>query len=664
VGDIKDDAEVIREVAEVIRLLQTDDVLAKLDTRDKPSESRSKVEQWLEKMADYTSYAETAYQATMIDPTEDRDSLFDVLQAVPSLPDETHASPISVRSQPSTEITDHGDSERTSLVDTKSEVSASGISSSTNTQARQSPCSRHTQAYLFSQASSSFISEAPSTGAYSLFSGQMQPISTHDGISTTTPSLGPRSTSQPVAPVTGRVVSESIEKTKTGVGSQLDWSPIVPEILSIAIFQEIVQSVKRDEEAIRKARQARNRLSSESRKSLDLELLQVVASSQTERPQSCDGLLAKGARPELRQDLVSNVLIQLVEQRDLHTLAVFLKHGVDPDGSPTASDPRQPLAVAASYDVACFCALALAGARLQGTQQSRVCGGFCQSGTQARSIRIFCSPFLAAFAAMRPQGINSIDKSQFWISHFLLVNGADVNFKTCTTARELVVRHWKIQTQYRITKHLLSFGMDVNSPEADLQFRFAMQAGDVRLAQLLLDNGASSGEIARRGHPSQDPLVLAAGSQNPDCIDLLLRQKWVDHIHLFHLIHVYMGETCSPLTEGAVAEVVKAFLGKNQTVASEVRERWTYYRLTESGSEPNEEENHYVSMVELAKTIVNKGKRDRDYIVELLRPTHGSGDPSSPITGELGRGRQRGKTRPTPPQPFNGSRAQRTLERP
>lgn len=617
-------------MAEVIRLLQTDDVLAKLDTREKPSESRNKVEQWLERMADYTSYAETAYQATMVDPTEDKDNLFDFMHDVPSLPDDAPASPIGTRSLPS--VTAHRDLESASIADTRSEMPASGISSSTHMDARQIPYRSHTQPYLFSQASCSFISDAPSTGAYTLFSDQTRPLSAHDGLSTTTPSLGAKSTSQSVAHVPGCEVSDLAKETKAGLGTQLDWSPIVPEILSYAIFQKVGQAVKRDEEAILRAQQARNRLSAESQKSLDMELLQAVAASQTERPQSCDRLLAKGAKPELRQDLVSSVLIQLVEQRDHHTLAVFLKYGVDPDGSPAASDPRQPLAVAASCDVACFCALALAGARLQGTQRTTVCGRFCQSGTQARSIRIFCSPFLAAFAAMRPQGINSIDKSQFWVSHFLLVNGADVNFKTCTTAMELVVRHWKIQTQYRITKHLLSFGVDVNRPETDLQFRFAMQTGSMRLAQLLLHNGAISGGIARRGHPSQDPLVLAVGNQKSDCVDLLLRQRYLDHVHLFHLIHVYLGEASSPVTQGAVEQIIKVFVEKNQTMASELKERWRYCRLTESGSEPREE-NHRVSLIELVETIENKGKRDREYILQLIRPTQRPDGPSSPITG-------------------------------
>jgi hypothetical protein len=67
---VKNDTEVIREVAEVVKILQKDEILSRLVTQASPTESQTKVEQWLEKMADYTTCGETAYQATILDPDE------------------------------------------------------------------------------------------------------------------------------------------------------------------------------------------------------------------------------------------------------------------------------------------------------------------------------------------------------------------------------------------------------------------------------------------------------------------------------------------------------------------------------------------------------------------------------------------------------------------
>jgi hypothetical protein len=284
-------------------------------------------------------------------------------------------------------------------------------------------------------------------------------------------------------------------------------------------------------------------------------------------------------------------------------------------------DCRQPLAVAAQSDTACLCALVLAGAKIKDADRPDVCGMFCQSGTQARSVRIFCSPLLAAFSSIRPQYRRTINVAQFWTAHFLLVNGADVETRTCTSVMELVVRHWPITSQYRITKHLLSFGIDTTSREVELQFRFAMEEGAVTLAKLLLEHGVNAGDVARRGAPNQDPVVLAAREKHSGLVDLVLDREEVDHIHLFSLVHVYMSDTSSQGSDADIERAIRAFVEKGSSSWTQTKEPWAFAVLeisSEDGTEACKTVEESVTLLELAERIVNKNARDRQKILRLL----------------------------------------------
>ena len=627
VGEIKDDTEVIREVAEVIRLLQTDDVLARLDTREKPTESQNKVERWLEKMADYTSYAETAYQATTVDPAEEEEKKWADLTSIPDLGGESPPMGSGPSLPPVPEMGDFLDvHDAMSFVDSASE---SRLSLSLSRKQSPEPGSMRQR---WSTPSSTALGTAtstldgPTSTNLTVYSDAAAPPCPSEPPPGPPMSTEPQPPKRPLSPTPGHTeVSPGDDARSEGQQElpTIDWSPLVPEHIPQAEFDHLVSSVKKDEEAIARAHGRRLKLSTDRRKRLDTTLLSAVTGSDgrpvSKRPARCTSLLARGAT--LSEEFTSSALVQVVEQKDVQTLAVLLRYGVDPDSQGQTSDSRQPLAVAASSDMACLCALILAGACIKGADRPDVCAMFCQSGTQARSIRIFCSPLLAAFASIRPQYRRTINVAQFWTAHFLLVNGGDVNAKTCTSVMELVVRHWPITSQYRITKHLLSFGIDLTSQEVELQFRFAMEEGTANLAQLLLENGVSAGEVARRGSPAQDPIVLAATGKHWDCVDLVLGQKDVDHIHLFSLVHVHMRDTSPQLSPRGFERAVRAFVGRGcSTSWAQTREKWEFSRqLSSAGGENDcERVEELVSVLELAERIVNKNGRDRERIIRVI----------------------------------------------
>lgn len=597
VGEIKDDTEVIREVAEVMKLLQTDDDLARLDTREKPSETQNKVQHWLNKMADYTSYAETAYQATTIDPEDEAGKWGTLASTTSDLPKGRLA-----------EI-----QETASMMELASDTASSDGLSVEVPSDYPWTSSRSSVAVAESSVDRSISTKPTIYRDLGSLPGSSSEVVLQSS------SIKVEGTNKPptYASPEQKEVEVMVENDLKAV--DIDWSPLVPKFLPTAEFDKLASFVRVDKPAIEKARAAREKLSPESRKRLDVKFLGAIAGSDgrstQKRPVRCESLLDRGAA--LSPELASSALIQVIDQQDHRTLSTLLRYGIDPNSlGPGGRDPRLPLALAASTDLKCLCALILAGAKIKDTERPHVCTMFCQSGTQVRSIRIFCSPLLAAFAAIRPQGRRSIDISQFWVSHFLLVNGADVNTRTCTSLMELVVRHWPLASQYRITNHLLSFSVNLDSSDVELQFRYAMEVGSVRLAKLLLDNGVSAGQIARGGSAAQDPLVVAVEATRWDCVDLVLGYEEVNHIHLFGLVHVYMCASSSKMTQESFKRVLGAVLAKG--VSIQAKESWRYPRQPEDGNYTFDDAEEVVSVSELAKNILNRNKRDRGEMVELL----------------------------------------------
>lgn len=593
-------------MAEVIKLLQTDDVLARLETHGKPSEARNKVENWLDRMADYTSYAETAYQATTVDP-EEYDREWAAIIAQNEKPEPIDSQP-TLPSLPNVGLLHIQD-----VLSATESVSDGSVS--------QDRSGGHLRQHRLSPFSSTVgglsTQDLGTTTDITVFSSSP----TLPKCSIDTPSVKVSPAPQAASPYSEPDhAPSSVIEPEGSKAAGVDWSPLVPEFLSTAEFQTLKDSVQRDNDAILKAQEARHHLSLEDRERLDGKLLHAAMGSDgrssSRRSSRCEALFNRGAI--IGPDFWSAALIQSIERRDSRTLAVLLRYGLDPEGQGTPRDARRPLSVAASRDVACLAALLLAGAQIDVPWSKDVCDTFCQSGTQTLSIRLFCSPFLAAFAAIRPYGKRSTDIRQFWVCHFLLVNGADANARTCTSALELIVRHWPITSQRRITNHLLGFRVDLSSPEVNLQFRYAVEAGVVDLVQLLLENGVHPGQVSSDGSPSQDPVVLAAEGEHWGCLSLIVEGKQVDDIHLFSLVHVYMLAQ-SKLTWESFCRAVRVLLSSATDSGRAAKKRWKYLRETGLTDDPYEYMVEYVTALEFVEKVANKNTRDRDEVALLFR---------------------------------------------
>ncbi|CAG9993174.1 unnamed protein product [Clonostachys byssicola] len=611
---VKNDTEVIREVAEVVKLLQKDEILSRLVTQAPPTESQTKVEQWLEKMADYTTCGETAYQATILDPDEEPARPAVTTNPIPELP----ALSLS-ENDPQIDREDEEAPKSLSNKPSESFLSAEGslgFSSPLN-----NPSTTQLSTVASSDLASTQSNDVTSISRTTLFSSFNLEVQSQAGMSEpsllTSPVPEPSIASPSPQPQTEREASQPGPPAGDSTARTINWQPLVPSFIPEIDFQNIQIATQLDMDAIQISERRRHALSDKYREQVDAMLLRKLSqnpgSLKTKRRLFCETLLKKGASIEGSNDTSTNPLNELIAQRDWETLCLLLRYGADPDGC-TLHDPRQPLAVAACNSVTCMCALILAGADIQATERSEdVCNRFCGSGRE-REGRIYCAPLLSAFAAVRQKG--HINIKQFWITHFLLKNGANVNFESCTTVMDFMVQRWPVASQYRMTQHFIKHGINMSSPGPKTQLQEACIAGETRLVQLLIDHGIARKNPFLGESPETDPIILAAAHQNWNCVDIVMSSV-TSTIHYFNLVQVFMLE--SPLDLSW--EVFRRTVGKfreSSYIDLAARLLWHYPRQASDSSE-YEAVSENITVVELGERILNENNRDRSQVLQLLR---------------------------------------------
>ncbi|VUC36393.1 unnamed protein product [Clonostachys rosea] len=608
------DTEVIREVAEVVKILQKDEILSRLVTQASPTESQTKVEQWLEKMADYTTCGETAYQATILDPDEEPARPAITTSPIPELP----ALSLSVDDS----LPDRKDGEAQTRFGTEASGSfQSGEGSIGFSSQLNNPSTTHLSTVTTSDLASTQSNDVTNISRTTLLSSFDLEVQSQAGMSETSlltsPVPEPSLASPSPQPQAEREASPPGPAAGDTTARKLHWQALVPSFITELHFQNIQNATQLDMDAIQLSERRRHALSDKFREQVDAMLLRKLSqnpgSLKGKRRLFCETLLKKGASIEGSNDTSTNPLNELIVQRDWETLCLLLRYGADPNGC-TLLDPRQPLAVAAYNSVTCMCALILAGADIQATERSEdVCSRFCSSGRETEG-RLYCAPLLSAFAAVRQKG--HINIKQFWITHFLLKNGANVNFESCTTVMDFMVQRWPVASQYRMTQHFLKHGIDMSSPGPKTQLQEACIAGETRLVQLLIDHGIATKNPFLGESPETDPIILAAVHQNWNCVDILVRSV-TSTIHYFNLVQVFMLE--SPLDLSW--EVFQRAVGKFRTsshINLEARLRWHYPRQVLASSE-HDAVNEDLTIVELAERIINENNRDRSQVLQLLR---------------------------------------------
>ncbi|CAG9953270.1 unnamed protein product [Clonostachys rosea f. rosea IK726] len=610
---MSNDTEVIREVAEVVKILQKDEILSRLVTQASPTESQTKVEQWLEKMADYTTCGETAYQATILDPDEPARPAI-TTNPIPELP------ALSL-SENDSQINRKDEKAPIRFDNEPSESFQSGEGSTGFSSPLSNPSTTHLSTVTSSDLASTQSNDVTSISHTTLFSSFNLDVQSQAGMSEssllTSPVPEPSIASPSPQPQTEREASHPEPPADNNTARKINWQPLVPSFITELHFQNIQNATRLDIDAIQLSERRRHALSDKHREQVDAMLLRKLSqnpgSLKTKRRLFCETLLKKGASIEGSNDTSANPLNELIAQRDWETLCLLLRYGADPDGC-TLLDPRQPLAVAACNSVTCMCALILAGADIQATERSEdVCNRFCGSGREIEG-RIYCAPLLSAFAAVRQKG--HINIKQFWITHFLLKNGANVNFESCTTVMDFMVQRWPVASQYRMTQHFLKHGLNMSSPGPKTQLQEACIAGETGLVQLLIDHGIARKNPFLSESPETDPIILAAAHQNWNCVDIVMSSV-TSAIHYFNLVQVFMLE--SPLDLSW--EVFQRTIGKFRTsshIDLTARLLWHYPRqVLESSEHDTVSEN--ITVMELGERILNENNRDRSQVLELLR---------------------------------------------
>ncbi|CAI6094785.1 unnamed protein product [Clonostachys chloroleuca] len=610
---VKNDTEVIREVAEVVKILQKDEILSRLVTQASPTESQAKVEQWLEKMADYTTCGETAYQATILDPDEEPARPAITSNPIPELPALSVSASDSLFDKKGQEAPVRFDNEQSESF--QSGEGSIGFSSPLN-----NPSTTHLSTVTSSDLASTQSNDVTSISRTTLFSSFNLDIQSQAGMSEssllTAPVPEPSIASPSPQPQTERETSQPGPLPGNSAAKTINWQPLVPSFIDELHFQNIQNATQLDMDAIQLSERRRHALSDKHREQVDAMLLRKLSqnpgSLKTKRRLFCETLLKKGASIEGSNDTSTNPLNELIVQRDWETLCLLLRYGADPNGC-TLLDPRQPLAVAACNSVTCMCALILAGADIQATERSEdVCNRFCGSGREIEG-RIYCAPLLSAFTAVRQKG--HINIKQFWITHFLLKNGANVNFESCTTVMDFMVQRWPVASQYRMTQHFLKHGINMSSPGPKTQLQEACIVGETRLVQLLVDHGIARKNPFLGESPETDPIILAAAHQNWDCVDIVMSSA-TSAIHYFNLVQVFMLESPLDLSWEAFRRTVGKFR-MNSHIDLSARLRWNYPRQVVDSSEHEADEEN-ITAIELGERIFNENNRDRSQVLELL----------------------------------------------
>lgn len=591
----------IREVAENIKVLQKDGILGRLVSKPKSTETRTRVDQWLERMADYTTSAETAYQATITDLHEEPIRPMSFISSIPNLqvarlevvPECDNNTKEYSSGGSSTSRSDYGGENRTTRTKMPPVPPCVGSDIRVAQNNRTIPPSQTT------------FSSTVNLGDFRTESVSEIPSNAGNLNRTSSQALPPGELSH------GRSLTE-VKATK------INWSPLVPNVISQTDFQHIQSGVQIDMDAIRGSEERRLELIDSDREIVDKKLLEIISQDpKALRPNKaifCQALLAMGASIKATEKLALNPLIKLVEQRDWQSLSLLLRHGADPDGSRSV-DPRQPLAVAASYDPQCLCALILAGAQMENMEKNKkVCRLFCRKRYRNNQRRICCVPLLAAFARLRQKG--RVNIPQFWVTQFLLVNGADVNYHSCTTVMDLLVNKWSLVSQYRMTMQFLGFGLHMASPGLAVQLRQAAIAGEWQLIQLQVDNGIDIKDVSLGGSPQTDPLVLAAKHEHWNCFDILVNAT-TDPTHLYNMIHVFMLKSSLDLSTTAFYRAVSEILTKSPSIDLGARLLWHYPQQIEPGD--TKVVGEIVSVIDLAKRIINENYRDRAEVLRVLR---------------------------------------------
>ncbi|KAH6867555.1 hypothetical protein B0T10DRAFT_502328 [Thelonectria olida] len=548
---IRDDSQATREIAELLNL-KVDDLRAKFDTisHERPNEAQAKVERWLEKMSDFTTYAETAYQASIVDlseqPTYSRVSIEAVTNPLEKVEEEEEEEepvvPEAINPRPTTWTLPQR---------------------------------------IYQWASLSWTANSQA----------LRPSSETDVEATVS------------TPVMFQVEDDNEDVNLDYMG--LNWSHLVPHVLTKAEFRNMKTRVKKDERKIQEAERRRLKLAPTRATRLDAVLYKKLCSPPPEdqhtQRSTIRSLLGQGAKPQGVG--LSPALHQAVVNRDHVAVFSLLNYGADLETFPPGS--CRPLVFAAGTDATIFCALVMAGAKLSGSQD-------CPNESSHGGGSGCCSPLLSALVKTMEQPSGP----QCRVAQFLIANKADHYLNSCQRWRSDMIRWQARPDLYDLLAELLAQEGSAQSYWARRQLMKAIEALHLELVRLLVSKGTPLEEWT--GSPSENPIIRVVLHGFWDCLSLLARPRYVHPTYLVALVKEFMYETNS-MTLAQFERAVEILGPAVDVNAWRLFVTYHPHRSRLSNWRTQRPIVEKVTPVELAERIENRSKRDRDWVISVLR---------------------------------------------
>ncbi|KAH7110693.1 hypothetical protein EDB81DRAFT_369840 [Dactylonectria macrodidyma] len=561
---ICDNTRATQEIAELVNL-KTDDLLSKFEliNHERPKDTQVKIGLWLEKMSDFTSYAETANRASIMDPPEQQDHTINAF-AVDERSPENH-EPVGVANAP-LEIEEE---------------------------------------QALDQGLQEVIDPAPTT-TEPIYQGPQAPSSAQSFTANSQPTRSSSDTDiEPTAstPVTTQAEADDADGDLHYMG--LDWSHLVPHVLTKDEFQDLKVAVQRDETKIQEAEQRRLKLPPEEAQRLDdlLDERLHLPHHSRERKSTTLGLLEQGAR--IPSDNLGIALRRSVLNGDHDSFFALLKYGASPQSFPQKLS--RPLVIAAGNYPVIFCALVLAGAMLKGKQ-------YCGSMFRVDNSPGCCSPLLSAL--LKPNKPTAdLPRPQHRVARFLIANKADHYLDSCHQWNRWRINWEECPDLYLLLEELLAQDGSAQSSWAKDQLMKAIKGNHLELVRLLVSKGTPLEKYIDRAWGRQNPVISLYRLERWECLELLAQPGYVHPSYLVAIVKQFMYQETWHTYEqfaraveilGPALDFSAWWLDVDYHPQRFVR-RLTGRKIVEN-----------ITPVELAERIENKSKRDRKRVVTVL----------------------------------------------
>ncbi|KAH6957827.1 hypothetical protein BKA56DRAFT_737589 [Ilyonectria sp. MPI-CAGE-AT-0026] len=550
--DIKDDTEVIRSHVEALKF-NTDEILARVNSlrhKGTSSDSRTRVAQWIEQMTILSSYAESTYKETLVDPAEfATDQGSPVLAAVKEVPEVTERKDSSSRPLPTVielireapppqrpQATEHKKSSSQPWPEVSQPLQRPSIPVQISRRPRENPEPIIPGAWNTPQHGARVVKE------------MARRESSHSTPGTKSPS--PKMSHASSSMLKGKLP----DTTGTEAWSRLSFKGIedfADEVKEVALL------VRRDEEFIAASLARRKRMDNQDQNSIDAYIDGIDKDTSGKFVRDA---VAEGADPSGLGHVLgfSSTLTTALRTSSNECLFALLKCGANPNANVNRTYGPKPedhtaltYAVWAGNERAVW-ALCAAGANINRPHEDVYCPQ-C-AGQHKHNIHVCSTPLLLA---VDPRERDSENSKFGRIVRFLLANGADPNDAGCdkfgpehllNPPLSTVLVHqnlWNEKAAFLI-KLLIEAGAKIQLNHLPVRSYSAYSLNPIATA---LWSGNS--EILRMIAPSvtdanpalwRHVIVDIPSGKEPDTVSILMQKPYFQVGYLHHVVLTYLDD--------------------------------------------------------------------------------------------------------------------------